>query len=70
MGGSRGSLFQPEDVALMRSVLEEATTVLPMVRRTSAMKTKLASRILASAAKGERDPVQLRIAALLGSADD
>jgi hypothetical protein len=70
MGVSPRSVFQPEDVALMKSVLDEAATILPVARRTSAMKARLASRILASAAKGERDPVQLRIAALLGGADD
>ena len=43
--------------------------MLPQAKRTSAMKAKLASRILAAAAKGERDPVQLRIAALLEVVD-
>jgi hypothetical protein len=67
---ARGALYQPEDIALMRTVLEEAATILPAHRRTPAMKTKLAARIQASVAKGERDPVQLRIAALLGPADE
>jgi hypothetical protein len=65
MDVARGGRYQPEDIALMKTVLEEAATILPAHRRTSAMKTKLAARILASAAKGERDPVQLRIAALV-----
>jgi hypothetical protein len=55
---------------MMKSVLDEAAAILLIARRTSAMKARLASRILASAAKGERDPVQPRIAALLGAADD
>jgi hypothetical protein len=50
-GGSPSSVFQPEDIALMNSVLDEAATVLPVARRTSAMKARLASRILASAPK-------------------
>jgi hypothetical protein len=62
---TEGALYQPEELALMRTVLEEAVTILPPHRRTPAMKTKLANRILACAAKGERDPIQLRIAALL-----
>jgi hypothetical protein len=33
----------------MKSVLDEAATILPVARRTSAMKAGLASRILASA---------------------
>jgi hypothetical protein len=70
MGVSPRSVFQPEDVALTKSVLDEAATILPVARRTSAMKVRFASRILASAAKAKRDPVQLRTAALLGGADD
>ena len=36
----------------MRSALDEASIILPKAERTSAMKAKLASRILAAAAKG------------------
>jgi phenylpyruvate tautomerase PptA (4-oxalocrotonate tautomerase family) len=53
----------------MRSALDEAAITLPEAERTSAMKAKLASRILAAAAKGERDPNKLRIAALLEEMD-
>ncbi len=60
-----GTVFQPDEVELMRSVLDEAATILPKAERTSDMKVKLASRILAAAAKGERDPNKLRMAALL-----
>jgi hypothetical protein len=67
---ARGSVYQPEDIALMRTVLDDAATGLPAAQRTDAMKARLASRILASAAKGVRDPIQLRIAALLGSIDE
>jgi hypothetical protein len=55
---------------LMRTALDEVVNVLPAFQRTSAMRTKLASRILAAAARGERDPVQLRISALLAPADE
>ncbi len=61
--------FKPDEIKLMRSVLDEAAIILPKVERTSAKKAKLASRILAAAAKGERDPNRLRIAALLEEAD-
>lgn len=61
-----GSVFQPAEIKLMRSALEEAAIILPMAQRTSAMKVQMASRILAAAAMGERDPNKLRIAALLG----
>jgi hypothetical protein len=59
-----GAVFQPELIALMRSVLEEATAMLPEAKRTSTIKADLASEILACAAKGERDPTVLKSAAL------
>jgi hypothetical protein len=39
-------------------------------QRSSAVKVRFARRILASAAEGERHPVELRISAFLGAADD
>jgi hypothetical protein len=61
--------FQPDEIKMMRSVLDEAIIILPKFARTSAMKVTLASRILAAATKGERDPNKLRIAALLEEMD-
>jgi hypothetical protein len=60
--------FEPDEIKLMRSALDEAAIILPKAERTSAIKAKLASRILAAAAKGERDPNRLRIAAFLEEA--
>ena len=65
-----GALFLPEDIELMQATLDEVVTILPLPNRTPAMRTRLASRILAAAAKGERDPIQLRISALLAPADE
>jgi hypothetical protein len=64
-----GTAFQPDEIKLMRSALDEAAIMLPKAERTSTTKAKLASRILAAAAKGERDPNKLRIAALLEEVD-
>jgi hypothetical protein len=61
----RGAVFQPELIELMKSVLDEATAMLPEAKRTSAIKAEIATQILASAARGERDPVALKMAALL-----
>jgi hypothetical protein len=58
------AVFQPELIDLMKAVLEDATAMLPEAKRTSTMKAEIASHILAYAAKGERDPVALKIAAL------
>jgi hypothetical protein len=64
-----GMKFQPDEIKLMRSALDEAAIILPKTEQTAAVKVKLASRILAAAAKGERDPNKLRIAALLEEMD-
>jgi hypothetical protein len=61
----RGAVFQPELIELMKSVLDDATAMLPEAKRTSTMKAEIASRILEFAAKGERDPIALKTAALL-----
>lgn len=59
-----GAVFQPELITLMKSVLDEATATLPEAKRTSTIKADMASVILARAAKGERDPIALKQAAL------
>jgi hypothetical protein len=65
-----GAIFEQELFELMRSALDGAASVLPEARQTPAAKLKLASRIMAAAAKGERDPTHLRMAALLEIVDD
>ena len=64
MGAIR-AVFQPELIELMRAVLDDAAAMLPEAKRTSTMKAEIASQILACAAKGERDPIALKTAALL-----
>jgi hypothetical protein len=59
-----GAIYQPELIELMKTALDESATILPSAKRTNAMKVRLAARILSAAARGERDPIQLRIAAL------
>jgi hypothetical protein len=63
------AVFQPELIELMKAVLDDATAMLPEPKRTSTMKAEIASHILAYAAKGERDPMALKIAALLAIVD-
>jgi hypothetical protein len=62
--GTSGSVYQPELIDLMRAVLDDVTATLPEAKRTSAMKAEIASQILASAARGERNPAALKIAAV------
>jgi len=61
-----GAVFQPELIKLMRSVLDDATAMLPEAKRTSAVKAEIASHILECAAQGERNPAVLKTAALSG----
>jgi len=46
------------------SRVADAAATLPESKRTSTMMAEMASQILAGAAKGERDPATLKIAAL------
>jgi hypothetical protein len=63
--GAIGAVFHPELIKLMKAVLNDAAATLPESKRTSTKMAEMASQILACAAKGERDPVTLKIAALL-----
>ena len=60
-----GAAFDPSEIAILRNALDDAVAHLPAERRTSVSKAHLAERILQCAAKGERDPVRLRTAALI-----
>jgi len=60
-----GATHQPELVELLSAAFDEAVSILPLDKRTPAMRVTLASRILSAAALGVRDPIQLRIAALI-----
>ena len=53
----------------MKAVLDDAAAMLPEAKRTSTMKAEIASHILACAAKGERNPTSLKIAALSAVVD-
>ena len=67
--GAIGAVFQPELIELMKAVLDDAAAMLPEAKRTSAIKAEIASHILASAARGERDPMALKLAALAAVID-
>ena len=69
MNATAAGVFQPELIELMKAVLDDATAMLPEAKRTSVTKAEIASHILAFAAKGERDPVALKMAALLSMID-
>jgi hypothetical protein len=57
--------FDPETLTLLRGVLDEAWASLPPQDQEARRKSDLAQRILNLAARGERDPVKLKAAALI-----
>ena len=58
------AVFQPEQIELMKSVLEEAAAMLPEAKRTSTVEADIACEILKCAAAQERGPTVLKSVAL------
>jgi hypothetical protein len=58
-------VFQPEELRLFRYIFDEAVSNLPAQMRTPVNQAFIAKQILDCAATGERDPMELRIAAAL-----
>ena len=58
MEGTRGSFFDPETIAILKGVLDEAWSCLP-AGQTDVTRSLLAERILKAARDGERDPDRL-----------
>jgi hypothetical protein len=56
--------YDPETVALLRHILEDAWECLALEQRTQIPKSEIALRILRLAARGERDPLRLRAGAI------
>jgi hypothetical protein len=65
MVGKESTNFDPETVALLREILDDAWACLAPEQQATMQKTALAERILKSAAQGERDRERLRDAALM-----
>ena len=63
--GIHTGVFNPEELVLLKSVLEAAAAALPVADQTSEAKTVLAQKIIACASAGERDPIRLRTKALM-----
>lgn len=63
MSSDQGAVYDPEELALLGHVLDRAVRTLPPNLRTFQNRAKIARNILACAARGERDPIQLELAA-------
>jgi hypothetical protein len=60
---NRGALYRPEDLMLFRRIFDECMRGLPADKRTAAHQARIAKQLLDCAATGERNPVELRVAA-------
>jgi hypothetical protein len=61
----RDRVYAPEELMLFRRVFESALASLPAAMRTDRNRSWIVRNLMACAATGERDPVELRIAALI-----
>jgi hypothetical protein len=60
----QSAVYYPEELSLLGQTLDQAVQSLPLSMRTPQNCTAIAKDILARAATGERDPIELRLAAL------
>ncbi len=67
MLSDESAVYYPEELSLLGEVLDQVAQSLPPNLRTSYNRTALARSILACASTGERDPDELRRAALMNS---
>ncbi len=64
MNRNQTTVFDPETIELLGSVLDSAWSSLLPEQQASISRKLVAERILAAAARGERDPARLRARAL------
>ena len=67
MLSDESAVYYPEELSLLGEVLDQVVQSLPPNLPTPYNRTALARSILACASTGERDPDQLRRAALMNS---
>jgi hypothetical protein len=65
-----GLTYGPEELSMLRRVMDEVVGTLPEALRTPVAKARIAKHLLDRAAAGERDPIELRLAALADFNDD
>ena len=66
MSTDQGTVYYPEDLSLLGEVLDQIVQSLPPKMRTRANLAEIAKNILACAATGQRDPLELELAACIG----
>ena len=63
MKTEQGVVFEPEDLILLGGVYDQAIASLPWRMQTSANRRTIAKNLIALAASGERNPIELELAA-------
>jgi hypothetical protein len=67
MSTHQGAVYYPEDLSLLGEVLDQIVQSLPPKMRTRANLAEIAKNILACAATGQRDPLELELAAWINA---
>jgi len=60
-----GAVYYPEDLSLLGDVYDQAFNSLPPKMRTALNAAEIARNLLDHSARGERDPIELELAALM-----
>jgi len=60
-----GVIYDPQELSLLGDIFDRAVASLPAAMRTPFNRAEIARNILACAATGERDPIELERAALI-----
>ena len=63
MLGDQGVVFYPEELSLLGDILDQVLKSLPTAMRTPYIRTQIAKKLMACAATGERDRIELELAA-------
>jgi hypothetical protein len=61
----QSAVYFPEELSLFGQILDQAVQSLPLNMRTPQNRAAIAKNILAVAVTGERDPIEIRLAALI-----
>lgn len=67
MSTDQGAVYYPEDLSLLGEVLDQIVQSLPPKMGTRANLAEIAKNILACAATGQRDPLELELAAWINA---
>ena len=65
MLGDQTVVYYPEELSLLGDILDQVLESLPTAMRTSYIRTQIAKKLMACAATGERDRIELELAATI-----